>query len=41
MKQYADLPMDLVDASLVILAEQLGQGVVILVPLVTETKFLL
>jgi uncharacterized protein len=26
MKQYADLPMDLADASLVILAEQLGHG---------------
>lgn len=26
MKQYADLPMDLDDASLVVLAEQLGDG---------------
>ena len=26
MKQYADLPMDLADASLVILAEHLGHG---------------
>ena len=26
MEQYADLPMDLADASLVILAEELGQG---------------
>ena len=26
MRQYADLPMDLADASLVILAEQLGHG---------------
>jgi uncharacterized protein len=26
MQQYADLPMDLADASLVILAEQLGEG---------------
>ncbi|MEZ5537328.1 MAG: PIN domain-containing protein [Thiolinea sp.] len=26
MKKYADLPMDLADASLVILAEQLGHG---------------
>jgi uncharacterized protein len=26
MKKYSDLPMDLADASLVILAEQLGHG---------------
>lgn len=26
MQQYADLPMDLADASLVLLAEQLGHG---------------
>jgi predicted nucleic acid-binding protein len=26
MKKYADLPMDLADASLVILAEELGHG---------------
>jgi predicted nucleic acid-binding protein len=26
MQQYADLPMDFVDASLVLLAEQLGHG---------------
>ena len=26
MKKYADLPMDLADASLVILAEHLGHG---------------
>lgn len=26
MQQYRDLPMDLTDASLVILAEHLGQG---------------
>jgi len=26
MRQYADLPMDLADASLVVLAEQLGHG---------------
>ena len=26
MKQYADLPMDLADASLVVLAEYLGEG---------------
>jgi uncharacterized protein len=26
MQKYADLPMDLVDASLVILAEELGHG---------------
>ncbi len=26
MRQYADLPMDLADASLVLLAEELGEG---------------
>jgi uncharacterized protein len=26
MKQYSDLPMDLADASLIILAEHLGHG---------------
>jgi hypothetical protein len=26
MQQYADLPMDLADASLVLLAEELGEG---------------
>jgi predicted nucleic acid-binding protein len=29
MKQYADLPMDLADASLVLLAEELGHGRVV------------
>lgn len=29
MKKYADLPMDLADASLVLLAEELGQGTIL------------
>lgn len=29
MKKYADLPMDLADASLVILAEELGHGLIL------------